>query len=402
MNLKEALRIALINITHRRVRSLLTLIGIFAGIAAVVALVSLGQGLQGAINDQFSDIGADVFTVSGAGSAFGPPGTNAVGSIGDHDITVIERVNDVDFAFGRYIRPFQMEFNGKESGGYVASLPEGASFELMLQALNVEVVEGRMITPDDKRNIVVGGSVDVDNDKLEVGQKVTIKDEVFRIVGVLKKTGNPMVDAATLMTKDSTEELFEVEDDYSIIVVAVDEGADLLEVKDAVERQMRRDRDVKEGEEDFQISTPQETLESLNSILTTVQVLIVGIAAISLLVGAIGIANTMYTAVLERRREIGIMKSVGAKNSDVLTIFLIESGMLGLVGGIIGLIVGVLISKGIEAGAYYYFGESLIKATIPFWLIAGSLAFAFILGTVSGTLPAKQASQLKPVDALRK
>jgi putative ABC transport system permease protein len=402
MNLKEALRIALTNLTHRRLRSLLTLVGIFAGIAAVVALVSLGQGLQGAINDQFSDIGADVFTMTGAGSAYGPPGTNAVGKLTDKDITSIERVNGVKFSFGRYIKPLQIEYQGTISSKYLASLPEGESYELMVQALNVNVEEGRMLRSDDKRNIVVGGGFSVGDKTPQVGERVIIKEQTFRIVGKLKKTGNPFVDPTILMTKDTTEELFNVQDDYSIIVTAVNEGADLLEVRDAVERQLRKDRGVKEGEEDFSISTPQETLESLNSILMTVQVLIVGIAAISLLVGAIGIANTMYTAILERRREIGIMKSVGAKNNDILIIFLIESGLLGLVGGIIGLLVGIGISKGVEAGAYYYFGESLIKATIPFWLIAGSLSFAFILGTLSGTLPARQASQLKPVDALRK
>lgn len=402
MNLRDLFQIAFGNLIHRKLRSWLTLIGIFAGIAAVVALVSLGQGLQGAINDQFSDIGVDVMTLQGAGSAYGPPGTNAVGIINDDDIKTIERINGVNFAFGRYVKPIIIEFQGESDNSYVASLPEGQGYETMIQALNVEVESGRMITEDDKRNIVIGASVDIEDVDLETGQKVVIEDETFRIVGELKKTGNPFIDGTILMTKETTEELLEVENDYSLIIIQLNPGADLLEVRDVVERQLRRARGVEKGAEDFEISTPQETLESLNSILTTVQVLIVGIAAISLLVGAIGIANTMYTAVLERRREIGIMKAIGARNNQVLKIFLIESGLLGLAGGVLGLIIGILISKGVEAGAYYYFGESLIKATIPFWLIAGSLSFAFILGTISGTLPAKQASELKPVDALRK
>lgn len=402
MNIKEATRIALRNLTHRRIRSLLTLVGIFAGIAAVVALISLGQGLQGAINEQFSSIGTDVFTISGAGSSYGPPGTNSVGIINDHDITIIERVNGVEFAFGRYMKPTILKQGNDEKMSYALSLPEGESFELMVESLNIDIEDGRLISQDDKRKISIGGTVSFEDEEFEVGEKITIKDEVFTIVGKIKKTGNPMVDDTFLMTKESIEELFDIEDDYNIIIVSVNEGADLLQVKESVERQMRKDRDLKEGEEDFEISTPQETLESLNSILTTVQVLIIGIAAISLLVGAIGIANTMYTSVLERRREIGIMKSVGATNNNILIIFLIESGLLGLLGGIIGIIIGIGISKGVELGAFYYFGESLIKATIPFWLIAGALLFAFVLGTISGTLPARQASKLKPVDALRK
>ena len=139
---------------------------------------------------------------------------------------------------------------------------------------------------------------------------------------------------------------------------------------------------------------------SLDSILLTVQVLLAGIAAISLLVGAIGITNTMYTSILERRREIGIMKSIGATNNDIQLIFLLESGLLGLTGGAIGLFLGVVISKGIELGVLLAFGESLIKATIPLWLALGALTFALLLGTLSGTLPARKASRLKPVEAL--
>ena len=127
----------------------------------------------------------------------------------------------------------------------------------------------------------------------------------------------------------------------------------------------------------------------------------VGIALISLLVGGIGIMNTMYTSVLERTREIGVMKAIGAKNSDVLGMFLIESGLLGLVGGAIGVIIGMSISKLVEIGANSAFGPGTIVAVFPPYLIIGALAFSFIVGALSGVLPARRASKLKPVDALR-
>ncbi len=141
-------------------------------------------------------------------------------------------------------------------------------------------------------------------------------------------------------------------------------------------------------------------MESFQVILNIIQIFLIGIAAISLVVGGIGIMNTMYTSVLERTKEIGIMKSIGAKNSDILIIFLIESGILGLIGGLIGIILGMSFSKLIELGAKLA-GYGMIQVSFPLLLILGTLLFSFLIGTISGVLPARQASKLKPVDALR-
>jgi putative ABC transport system permease protein len=132
-----------------------------------------------------------------------------------------------------------------------------------------------------------------------------------------------------------------------------------------------------------------------------VQVVITGIAAISLFVGGVGIMNTMYTAVTERRRDIGIMKAVGAKNSHILSLFLIESGLVGIVGGALGIILGLSISRFVQFIAEYY-GVLSLKASFSLFLILGALAFSFIIGVVSGITPAMQASKLQPVEALRK
>ena len=109
----------------------------------------------------------------------------------------------------------------------------------------------------------------------------------------------------------------------------------------------------------------------------------------------------MYTAVIERTKEIGVMKSIGAQNKDILIIFVIESGLLGLVGGAIGIALGIGLSKLVEFLAFQFLGTSLIKAFFPWYLIVGALLFSFLIGTISGLLPAKQAASLKPVDALR-
>ncbi len=402
MKLSDIISLAWSNLTHRKVRSWLTLLGIFAGIAAIVALISLGQGLQGAVTDQFSSMGVNTITIQGAGSSYGPPGTNAVGKLTEDDVRLLEGIQGVDDVFGRFIIPTVLVSQDIEETAFAASVPGGRSTEKIIEMMGVDIENGRMIDNfRDDDQIVIGGTIKFDDRKPEVGEKITIQDKTFRIAGTLKKKGNPMFDNVVLMTENKMKEFFMVEDDFSMVIVIVEDDADPIAVQSELTRKLRRDRGQKLGEEDFTVSTPQESLEALNEILLIVQILLVGIAAISLVVGAIGIANTMYTSVLERRREIGVMKAIGATNSDILGIFLFESGLLGLVGGIIGLALGVIISKGVEFGAQLYLGENLLKASIPGWLIIGALAVAFIIGATSGTLPARQAAKLDPVDSIR-
>jgi len=143
-------------------------------------------------------------------------------------------------------------------------------------------------------------------------------------------------------------------------------------------------------------------LKSFQNIFGVIQAVLVGIAGISLIVGGIGIMNTMYTAVIERTKEIGTMKAVGARNSHILLIFLFESGLLGLVGGAIGIVIGYGLGKGAQYMATIGLGTDLLRAYFPWYLILGALVFSFLIGTLSGILPALQAAKLKPAEALRR
>ena len=158
---------------------------------------------------------------------------------------------------------------------------------------------------------------------------------------------------------------------------------------------------VTEKTQDFDILTPEELLGSVQDILNIITAFLAGVAAISLIVGGIGIANTMYTSVLERTSEIGVMKAIGAQNKDILMIFLIESGLLGFVGALIGVVLGYGVSKGIEYIAINQLNTNLLQAAAPFYLILGCLAFGFIIGSVSGLTPARKAAKTNVVDALR-
>jgi len=184
-------------------------------------------------------------------------------------------------------------------------------------------------------------------------------------------------------------------------MVKIDDGEEPSVVAERIEEELRDFRDEDEGAESFQVQTFEQILEQVGVVLNIISAVLIGIAAISLLVGGVGIMNTMYTAVLERTKEIGIMKSIGGRNSDIMMIFLLESGMYGLVGGGVGVIVGALMSLIVSKVAGVALGIDYFQADITWWLIVGALTFSFVVGVLSGVLPAKQASKMQPVDALR-
>jgi len=172
-------------------------------------------------------------------------------------------------------------------------------------------------------------------------------------------------------------------------------------VQENIERLMRKERDVKKGEEDFTVQTPQAVLAQVNSTLFAVQLFVYIIAAISIIVGGIGIMNTMFTSVLERTKEIGIMKSIGARNSTIFSLFFIESGLIGSIGGVIGAIIGISMAMGLAFVGRLALGSELIRADVSVWLVFGSIFGSFLLGSIFGVIPAIRASKLHPVDALR-
>jgi len=251
--------------------------------------------------------------------------------------------------------------------------------------------------------VVIGNNLAEDNifqRDIKVGDKLVINGENFQVVGILGKSGFPPVDNALLIPQDRLKKLLGFEDKLSAIVAKA-KTENINQVADSVARNLRSLRNVDEGKEDFEVETPEHILQGFNTIFTIVQAVLIGIAAISLFVGGIGIMNTMYTSVLERTSEIGVMKAIGARNGDILFIFLIESGTLGLIGGFVGILLGIGFAKAVEIGSTAFFGTVLIQAQISPFLIIGSLLFSIIVGVIAGTFPAVQASKLAPVEALR-
>jgi len=395
------------NLQNRKLRSWLTMLGIFVGIAAVVALISLSQGLQGAITQQFASMGTDKLVVQGAGSSFGPPGLGTVGKVTKDDVELIEKISGVENALGRILEPVKIEYNDIESYTFIVSSPEkDEDRKLAEEVFDIEYEYGRGLKSGDKYKVVIGyasanGEKNGFEKDISLSDNVKINGQDFEVIGIIKKTGQIMQDGVFVVPEDILRELSDNEEEFNVIAVQAKQNVDLEELADEIEKEMRKDRGQEEGEEDFSVETPGQIVETANSILGVVTAVLIGIASISLLVGGIGIMNTMYTAVLQRTKEIGIMKSIGAKNSDIQKIFLIESGLLGLVGGAIGVVLGASAAKLVEIIASNQFGIDILKAHFPWYLIIGALIFSFLVGTISGVMPARQAARMNPVDALR-
>ncbi|MGV8168867.1 MAG: ABC transporter permease [Candidatus Nanoarchaeia archaeon] len=401
--IKDYFKIALQGIRHRGLRTWLTLVGIFIGIAAVVAIVSVGQGLQGAIEAEFENLGTDKIMISPAG-AFGPMGSSS-NPLTTEDVDVAKKVNGVAEVGYEVYRITELNWGKDEQTfPYIGGIPIDSSYPMLEKTFQIKVVEGRTFRDGDVKKAIIGYdymySPDFE-DKIRVGQKIEIRGEEFEVIGILEKIGTEQDDRQIIVPLDGFKEIYDVGDEISMMVVRVDDGVLASDVVAPLEKALRKHRNVEEGQEDFQVQTFEELIESFMTIFNIVQTVLIGIAVISLLVGGIGIMNTMYTSVLERTRDIGVMKAIGARNSDIMNMFMIESGLLGFVGGVVGVIIGLGVAQLAEVIGGAALGTDLLQAAMPAWLIIGALAFAFIIGVVAGTLPAKQASNMPPVDALR-
>jgi putative ABC transport system permease protein len=402
--IQEHLRMAIANLLHRRTRSWLTLIGIFIGIAAVVALVSLGQGLQLALTSEFLQLGADKLQIQPKSVGFSMDSTK--NDLRDRDLRAIDGASGVMHSVGVNMQTAKVEW-GKDGIGFfyiIGTTDDPVERKVVTDYWTIKLAQGRDLKQGDSAKAVVGYDL-AKPDKLDtpikIGDKLLVNGARFEVVGTFQQMGDPAVDNGVFVSDDGYQAMFGVEDRYNIVVVQAEPGADIDDVADAVSQELRRERNLDVGDENFEVQTPQELIDSFSEIFNIVQFVIYGIAAISLLVGGIGIMNTMYTAVLERTKEIGIMKAIGATNGTILSIFVLESGLLGLVGGAIGVVFGMGLAKITEYIGRTVLDTLLLQAWFSWWLVLGALLFAFITGVGSGLLPARQASKQQPVVSLR-
>ncbi len=401
--LKDYFILAIRNLRKRKMRTWLTMLGIFISIATIFLLISLSLGLQGVVEEQFRILGTDkLFILPGTGF-LGPPGSVGGVILTENDINTIKKIKGVkDYTYAT-IGNAKIEYNNEIKYVQVIGIPlEKIGIFTETGAWKIE--KGKELKEKGSGKILIGylyGQGEVFKKPINPGNKILINEKRFEVQGITSQVGNSQDDSIILMSLDEFRELFNISERIDEIIVQADEGENILDLGDRIEKRLLSSRGVTEKTKDFDITTPEKLLEQFQTILNIITAFLAGIAAISLFVGGVGIANTMYTSVLERTREIGVMKAIGAQNKDIMMIFLIESGLLGLVGGIIGVLLGIGAGKFIEYIAINNLNTNLLKISIPLYLVAGCLLFAFFVGALSGVLPARQASKTSVVDALR-
>jgi putative ABC transport system permease protein len=282
----------------------------------------------------------------------------------------------------------------------VIGLPDEHA-DLVQESWSIEIETGRELRSTDRSNVVVGSRVASRIfEDAGLRSKITVAGQDFRVVGVMRPTGDVVIDRSILMSMGPARDVVGDQESYDRMFAQIQDGFEPEDVKENVERELRQERNLKEGEEDFTVSTPQDLIASFENILNIVRAVVIGIASISLLVGGVGIMNTMYTSVTERTREIGAMKAIGATNRQIMLLFLLESGLIGLIGGLIGVTLGI----GLSYVASSFVSQAVQLDIQPFIgaeMVLGALLFACLVRTISGVLPERTAAKLQPADALR-
>ncbi len=398
-------KLAVKNLKHRGIRSWLTLLGIVIGVAVVVSLVFLGNGLKLAVMNQFGMSSSEVISVQAGGlNSFGPPGIGVVNPLTVGDLEEIQRLSSVKKAIRRNIGSAQLEFEGRNMIAFMTNVPlEDRRF--IYDFLGIKIENGRFFESGDNKKVVLGynffiGKSDLGDKKISSGNRIFLNGERFDVIGITSRTGSFITDNVVYLIDEDMKQLLDYGDEIDVIGVQADSKERMDQAVEDIEKVLRRTRNVKVGEEDFEVSTPEASLSMINDIITGVQIFIILVAGISIVVGIVGIVNTMTTSVLERRRDIGIMKAVGAKNSQIFLQFFIESGMLGLVGGILGVVFGTLFGwAGIMALGNFL--STNLALEIDWLVIGGVFVGSFLIGGIAGISPAINAANQNPVEALR-
>lgn len=410
-----AIELAFKNLRSNIGRTVLSLLGIVIGVASVILVLSLGSGVKQYLVDQVSSFGTDIIAievkvpkVSKTSSA------NATGQVGGTTITTyklddakkVAKLDNIDSWYALVMSQQITSFEDKKRQAMIFGVTAGVT----KADQKTEIETGQMFSEEDDnslRQVAVLGSAMKDyyfGDSDAVGQTIKIKGLNFKVIGTLKSRGTTgifsfddvvYIPLQTVQKKlsgtDYIQEAVYKLKDMSKIDLTIAQATDVMRVQHNIDNP---------DDDDFAVNSIVEVLNILNTVFFAVNALLLALTSISLVVGGVGIMNVMYVAVTERTFEIGLKKSVGAKEFHILAQFLFEAIFLTFLGGILGLFVGLLVSRGAEI-VIAQFGFS-VPFVVTWWAAAIGIGFSATIGIVFGYFPARSASQLTPMEALRR
>jgi len=411
MNLYSQYKIAAIALTRHKSRSALTILGIVIGIMSIILVMAIGRGTEDLILDQIRGFGSRTMSVEPGRM---PQGLGDVyeiftESLGDKEVKAIKNKNNV--RGNNRVAPFVglMETVSHESEKMRTQI-HGAS-ELWMEILTVTPTQGEMFTDIDVKQMarvaVIGDEV---KNKLfgesdAIGQKIKIKGQNFKVVGIMPPTGVMMmmnIDDIIIIPYTTAQKILLGISHYHAILVEAETEELVPFIAEDIKTTLREMHDITDPDkDDFHVGTMEDAMSIIGGVTSALTLLLIAIAAISLIVGGIGIMNIMLVSVTERTREIGLRKAIGATRKDIITQFLLESVILTIIGGIIGILLGAFFTWLTGFAIRRFGGFVSWRFYFPISAVVMGIGVAATVGLIFGIYPAKKAAQKSPIEALR-
>lgn len=396
----EFLRIISHGLRYRGLRSWLTVLGIVLGIMLVVIIIALGNGVQRQVQQSLRVFGPDLIAVFP-----GKENNLLLGMVGGArfqttDLEDLSTIPGVDFSMPVDQGVVTAEYKGDKQSVLLHAQNWEHYIEIVEESEGQKLKAGRYPSGDDVSEVAIGYSTaeTIFHSQIHVGDDIILKAKRFTVVGIFESLGEQNHDSAVFISYDAFRSVTGNQNTALSAIVRVLPDADPKIVAQEVRHQLAKQSVV----EDFTVLTPDKANALVDNVLGVIEIALMIIALVSLAVGGVGVMNTMYTSVLERTKHIGVMKAIGATHETIITLFLIESGAIGMIGGFLGIILGLLAASGIGAIAANLGVRGLFSwSSIDYVGMAALLTFTFIIGIIAGFLPARAAGKLEPAEALR-